>query len=152
VFTSAEGRFTVEAPVPLVEKSEDIALPNGRHVTARSFVGDTRDVEYVAGYMEIPLQGLANGPDALLHQIAAGETLGGRRVLRSEKISLDAHHGRAVDIETDAPAGNTITRVRMYLVGTRVYQVWTVQRADAPDAESARHFLDSFRLTSPGKN
>jgi hypothetical protein len=64
---------------------------------------------------------------------------------KQTKIALDGHHGRAVEV---SEAGKGTTRLRLYLVQSRLYILAAQSRGgkDLPSTDSDR-FLQSFKLS-----
>jgi hypothetical protein len=68
----------------------------------------------------------------------------GGNILSHKSISLGNHKGQ--EFETNDVAKGMATRIRMYLVGDRLYQVMVVAKSGRMDNSKADQFFDSFEL------
>lgn len=114
-------------------------------VTLNMYVLETGDWAYIAGYSDYP--SFPNGVAAALDGARDGALKSSQSTLLSEEIiSLAGHSGR--ELRMEGPRGLT-TRLRLVVVGTRLYQVGVVTKKDDAFSPKVRAFLDTFRLTTP---
>jgi len=149
VFSSVPGAFSVRSPARFREDVKAITVGRGDRVTLHSFNGDAGEVVYVVTYVDYPAE-LASSfePESMLDRVVKGQvsqTQG--QLLRSDPVMLGQSHGRATELEVNLDGVAMTMRGRDYLVGDRLYQMFTVQRRDAADAPAAQAFLDSFETT-----
>jgi len=155
-FSSPEGRFSILFPGMPQIQSRQVPTPDGKAVslvihTLRTFA------EYGVIYADYPFEVV--GPDMARRVLDAG-VKGAVAEVQSEltsvrEISLEGHPGRA--LREKMPRGE-IMHARMYLVGSRLYQIAiTLPKEDGlPDSalkareETASKFLDSFKLLPVG--
>jgi phage FluMu protein Com len=140
-FNSPEGSFTATYPGSPKKKSEVDALGN---TTTMFFVeADWGHIAYFVGYTDIPGAGIVPDPGTVLDAAASVIT-----TVKSKKpIRIDGHPGLEVDGEMMHSGTRMDVTNRIYLVGSRMYQVMVVrERSHQRPADFAK-FLDSFRLT-----
>lgn len=150
-FASAEGRFAVTLPgepglnVRQMPMPDGTAIPLHIHMLLTSF-------EYGVIYADYPFEVKgAEMQKRLLDDGARGAVTSVKaRLLDLKEVSLGGHPGRA--LRELMPDGR-VMHVRLYVVGSRLYQVAvTLPKLGeaAPEAafaeEAAAKFLDSFRL------
>lgn len=150
-YSSTRGRFSIVFPGTPVEADKSYDTPNG-WMDARDYTVTTT-AEYSVFYTDfvVDLEQDSTERNKFLDHIRDSVVAAFKAKLISETaISLDAHPGRMMKLST--PDG-TVTRVRSYGVGKRLYQitVTTPGELDAPDASRfdelwATKFLDSFKL------
>jgi hypothetical protein len=73
----------------------------------------------------------------------AAENMKGK-VVGEGDVKLGAHAGREIRIEVD---GRSLFRARVFLVGTRLYQVVYFGPKGAATSKEVDRYLDSFKLT-----
>src|SRR5262249_46059582 len=68
------------------------------------------------------------------------------KLTNASNITLDGKHpGR--EAQADLPVQNGVLRARIYVVGTRLYQVMATGTKSWADSPDVTKFLDSFALT-----
>jgi hypothetical protein len=140
-FNSPEGSFTATYPGSPKKKSEVDALGN---TTTMYFVeADWGNIAYFVGFTDIPGAGIVPDPNTLLDAAASVIT-----TVRSKKpIRIDGHPGIEVDGEMMHSGTRMDVTNRIYLVGSRMYQVMVVRAKSHQRPADFTKFLDSFRLT-----
>jgi hypothetical protein len=148
-FSSVPGSFSVRAPARFREEVKALDLGKGAHVNLHSFSGDADDVVYVVTYVDYPPELVASfDRESMLDRVVKGqvtETHG--QLIHSDRIMLGEHHGRTTELEVAVDGIALTMRGRDYLVGNRLYQMFTMQKRGQPDALLAQSFLDSFEFS-----
>ena len=151
-FSSAEGRFAILFPGMPKESAEAVETPGGpvpiHKITLRTFA------EYGVIYADYPMQ--INDP-AMANRILDNGAKGavaevGAQLLSMTEISLAGQPGRLLK---ERMRDGHIMRVKMYLVGQRLYQVaitTPVEEGASPETvrfyeATASMFLDTFTLS-----
>jgi hypothetical protein len=150
-FTSEEGGFAVLMPSEPVEQTQPASTPDStenhmfmaRHGETAAFgVAYTDLPEDLASVEPEAMQGILDmGRDGALASM-------GGTLLAEEVISLEGFPGRHIEFELPEerfPGGGQGV-LRVYLVGSRVYQVLALAVRDYLVAEDVDRFLSSFRL------
>ena len=142
-FKSEGGRFSVLLPGQPKEEAQTKATTGGEVQTHRLNL-DLGHVAYAIAYTDLPADRVAAvTPNVILDGIRDDNAKKG--VLRSNKtITLDGNPGRELVTED---AKDVITRMRVYMVKNRLYQivVTSEKKTDSPD--DVKKMLDSFKLT-----
>jgi hypothetical protein len=151
-YSSPTGGFSVMFPGTSVEETD---AGSGKLKGRKYTVATT--AAYVVSYLDFPSDVAENLETnaALYNEIfdvmrdGALEPRGGKLISETE-ISLESHPGRLFKLSI---ADGTVTRVKLYLVGNRFYQllVVTPQELSAPDGGKfdqtrTTKFLDSFKF------
>ncbi|MEK6256075.1 MAG: hypothetical protein N2C13_02000 [Chloroflexota bacterium] len=147
-FTSQAGGFSIMMPGDPDEQSQLTATEFGT-TEAVTFIVDNPGAGYSAIY--------ANYPTGLIQAYPVGVILDGisfgvvtqseGELVRNSTITFDGYEGR--ELEIAAPIGESILRVRIYLIGNRVYQISVVTSAVRQSSEDTVRFFDSFKLLTP---
>src|ERR1044072_327138 len=154
-FTSAAGRFAVTLPGDMTLKTERMPTPDGGGIPLSIYTLMT-SAEYGVIYADYPFE--VKGAEMqrnLLDGGARGAVASvGSQLLDIKEVSLGEHPGRALK---ELMRDGRIMHVRLYLVGSRLYQVAiTLPKLGEADPvvpfaeEVAAKFLDSFRLLDAG--
>jgi hypothetical protein len=147
-FSPEGGGFTVEMPCKPQQQSTAVETPAGP-VNLMVYLCRTANRAYMVGYSDYSFPDMKEKAESLLDGAREGALKKGNNRLVSElSISLDGHPGR--ELRMEAPNGPRM-RVRMILVGNRLYQIGVVTPKVEMDAPEIGKFLDSFRLTRTGK-
>jgi hypothetical protein len=138
-FSSPEGGFRVEMPArpePGTRKSAFGKWQEYRYLVAR-------DAEYLVGYVDLKD---GDAPDHLFDDVTSAAATSMRGKVESEKkITLDGKYpGR--DVHIPMPNRKGMVRMRLYLVGKRLYQITVAGKVDFVETASPSRFLDSFAL------
>ena len=149
-FTSKEGRFSVRLPAkPVYEKTTVGDANEEQH----QFLVGREQGAYLVSYQDNPnLAG--SGPEGLQRALETGrkilqESFGGE-LLESEEVTLgdatleDGHPGLSVRITIPDAQGEA--RCRLYLVGTRLYQVMALGVPEFTGSDETARIVDSFKL------
>lgn len=144
-FAVPEGGFAVKMPGTPRKQSQ----PAGPGLTMHSYVVETGDGAMMAAYADLPIP--PNEPAAKIEDRLDGSRQGmlqnSRAVLVNEtKLQLPGgHRGREFTANVSSPQG--VLRARIYLVGSRLYQVMAIGKASFANSADATTFLQSFQLT-----
>lgn len=144
VFTFKEGGFAAAFPKAPAESTQRVKAATGE-LKVRLYVAEGQgDVSYVVSWTDLPAKEARKGTEQKRLDFAQGGAVSSSRgkLRSSTKRDLDGHPGRELII--DGP-GESSVRVRLYVVGRRLYQVMAVGMGAAASRQ-ALHFLDSFRL------
>lgn len=149
--TSTEGRFTVVAPVHLVQQIQDVDLPTGDTIKVTSYSGERSSIGYFVSYADYPQSVIrTNKPQTLLQGSRDGvsENLGGT-ITQDTEIALGEHPGREFIVTAKDEKGKPFTvRVRLYIVGARLYEliVWLPESAES--GKDVETFFSTFAVSS----
>lgn len=144
-FSTYEGGFSIEAPDNFMEKEivvESIIGP----LKFKIYLLELDRIVYLVGFSDYPDSIFqVKTPDELLDY--AGEeaikNLKGN-VLSESKLSLGKHPGRELVI--GFPEQETEQRLRLYLVGSRLYQLTVLTPKFLLEQSEPDRFFNSFRL------
>ncbi len=138
----ADGFQASFPSVPDLEK-KDVPSEAGSF-EVRSYTAQVGSVALFVVVCDYGLAASGKDPDSLL-QGAKNAVLQNpiSRLVSEKKIPLGANHGLELEAENDAE----LSIVRMYMVGSTLYQTLVVAPRDKPYAETTR-FLDSFQLVA----
>src|SRR5262245_2198347 len=143
-FTSTEYKFKAKFPGKPKEQ-EQSALG----IKFRMFATESRNGAYMVGVADMPIP--ANEPSELIEQRLDGSRDGaiknvGGTLKSSSPIKLAGKYpGREFTASITQPAPGLL-RARVYLVGTRLYQVMVLGKDSYATSTEANTFLDSFQL------
>lgn len=143
-FSSAEGNFAVLMPgTPSYEKKNTATAlgPIDMHMFTLN-IG--RDAAYLVMYSDYPEIVTRAKPDALLdggRDGALANTKG--KLIGEQNMSLDGFPGREIVIEVP---GKGLLKLRVFLVGRRMFQVMAVGTKEMIEHEDTAKYLTSFRL------
>lgn len=150
-FASEEGRFSVLFPGSPEQLSRAVPYAAGQSTEFRMFFVERKSdaIVYAVAYNDFPIpasainadvmqQALDSGRDAMLTNLKA-------TLLSERPIQLGNHPGRELLFKL---SGNARGRIRLYFVGTRLYQVWSIVDANRQKhlTKSIEGFLNSFAL------
>ena len=144
-FGSPEGRFEVLMRGEVKQFPVEVENQFGT-TTLHMNVATWDETMLVVNWVDYPPDVAQDLPEQLLDDSreAALENLGGKLV--SEKpIKLVRHNGREILIEVAKQ--DRLFRVRVYLVGNRLYQTVLFGPPKAVRSTEAQKYLDSFKLT-----
>ena len=154
VYTSVEGRFSVEQP----RSTEVLELPAtavgswAGSIDLHSVVFNRKDeAEFGVLYADLGQDTIEqNGPEQVFDQQRDQDVWNSHyTLLTEESISLQGHPGRQLNLNvtgTDAGQGLDLATFRYYLVGQRLYIVISAGQEDEAAATEMDRFLDSFQL------
>jgi hypothetical protein len=145
--TSKEGKFTVLLPKNPETQTSNVTSAVGeiQLVIVSATLGDSW---YAAAYADYPAEALKNADSAKLLDGARDGAVANvnGKLIKEDKITLGKakHPGRELLIQ--APDGKIYARMRMYLVGNRLYQVIVAGTETDVKAKTANSVFDSFAL------
>jgi hypothetical protein len=146
-FTSGEGRFSILLPRTPRQTTETVDTPVGE-IDEHSFTVIHGNITYIVSYSDYPQNVLSTGdPQAILDSFSdsAVTSIEGR-LLSERSISLNGYLGRELKIKIADDPDTTIAQIRIYLVGNRLYYIYTLAPEDRASSPSVDRFLNSFKL------
>jgi hypothetical protein len=144
-FTVTKGRFRASFPGSPKESKETVKTPLGPLTLTHTML-ETEAWALSVSYCDYPI--IPDNSDKVLLGARDGlqEGLGGT-LLHDKEIELGEHPGRSFQLET---ARGMVYRTRMYLVGSRFYQLIAVTTTREEGwSRKADRFFDSFELLTP---
>jgi hypothetical protein len=143
--TSAPGAFAVAMPVAPTPQTERVETAYGV-VVVNALSAAIGDMFYAVAWADYPPETSRARPARVLDEVRDRARARSRgRVVTERAISFSGYPGRDVEIESHpVPDVTMLSRARLVLVGTRLYQVI----AAGPVRQGADAFLDSFRLVA----
>jgi hypothetical protein len=140
-YSSAAGRFTIEAPAAVKESSE--VLRNG--VTYNKFSAAVSDtLVFMGGYFDDPTGIGGKDPQQVMKAFRSGTRQGAKITADREVTGPNNIPGRDYRTETQG----VFIRERMFVSGTRFYRLIVVSTKEANvTGKDADRFFDSFQLT-----
>jgi hypothetical protein len=146
-FTCKEGGFQVLMPGTPKQADADTESDFGPGVLHMNTV-NLRTTYYGAHYGDFP-EGVKKLPLKQVYDSSRDGAAGNMRgkVASEKEIKLGDHPGR--EIQIDVKGGELRFRARVFLVGTRLYQVVAFGPKEAITSKEADKFFESFKLTSP---
>lgn len=140
-FSSPEGKFSVLLPGTPKERQEGAQTPFGL-IVYHAFAA-TQDAHhaYGAGYYD-----LSNNSDAqsFLDRIQS-LIIGPGKIMSSHNLQIAGYPGREFEFGPDQQ-GNYSARVRLVLVGQRIYVLTAIFLKSEPHPQECSAFFDSFSL------
>lgn len=143
-FTSAAGKYRVAFPRAPQQKSQ----PGPLGTTVNLALVEERNGVYMVGYTDMPIPA-GEPPDAVRQRLIGSQNgalanMGGRATSQREIMLQGKYPGREfTGTMSKGPPGSRI-RARIYLVGTRLYQVFVLGNGGISEGAEATRFLDSF--------
>jgi hypothetical protein len=147
-FESAQGRFKAMFPGAPVVKHGKLRTEIGDVVTTQHSAGDLSGATYDITYNDYPRDGIAKLNSAkLLDTVRDGLVYQAKGKVVSEKpFTVGKVAGREQEIQG---ADGTRYRIRLLLVGNRIYQLTVMARP--PDKAEEQRFFNSFQLTGTAR-
>jgi cellobiose-specific phosphotransferase system component IIA len=162
---SKDGRFTVSAPVRLIEtvKEVEYGLPSG--LREKSFKMDIHKFQsegpgmlYSITYSDYPehifklIVEASGSPEAaseaLLNATSRSyEILFNGKLVLDRKIFLSGHRGQECMVESESNGQQVSAWMRNYMVGRRLYQLMTLSPTGEGGRGESFAFFESFRLS-----
>jgi hypothetical protein len=137
----ADDGFSASFPAAPALEKQTITTEAGP-VELRTYVVENATGALITAVCDYGPTAAGKDPDDLLENAKKGAVSNIKGQLTSEKrIVLGSYHG--VEFEADGESAHV--SVRVYLVGTTLYQMIVASPGKAPSPETAR-FLDSFEL------
>ncbi len=152
-FSSTEGRFAVLFPGEPGELKRPVQYGTDQATEFRMFYVERpkEKIVYAVAYNDFPMAGntitpelmqraLVSGRDSMLKSLQA-------TLISERPIQLDTAPGREIIFKLP---NNALGRIRIYFVGQRLYQVWSIVDADRQKylTKSIEGFLNSFEVVS----
>jgi hypothetical protein len=153
-FVSEDGGFAVLMPSEPVQDTQAVATDDsGPHHLFMARLGET--AAFAVAYTDLPEDVASVEPQAIQDILDLGRdgalaNMGGT-LLAEQSISLKDFPGRHIEFalpEDRFPGGGSGV-LRVYLVGSRAYQVLALGASGQLDGDDASRFLESFRLLDP---
>jgi hypothetical protein len=143
---STAGGFSVAMPATPTAQTERVETAYGV-VVVDALSATVGDMFYAVAWSDYPPETRRARPGRLLDEVRdRARRRGNGRVVAERSFTFAGYPGRDVEIESHpVPDVTMLSRARLILVGTRLYQVI----AAGPVREGASAFLDSFRLAAP---
>ncbi len=142
-YTFAEAGFSAQFPAEpehSTERDEDGAISYTYGVTVEG-----TDVFYSVTYDDMPQEALDAGAKAILDGVA--ESLADVTTSKKE-IKLDGHPGMEVLMEFEEEGVPVMIKNRIFVVGSRMYQVMVVCRVEEKGSADFNRFHDSFQIAA----
>jgi hypothetical protein len=147
-FKSEAGGFSVMAPAPLQEASQEVKTPGGK-VELHLFSTQQDDTGFYVGFCDYdPQLATPDKAEKMLDGARDGAVSSAKGKLVSEaKIDLSGHPGRELVIEASPGGGPpTIIKGRLFMVKNRLYQVTVVTPRGKARDKIVDDYLRSFKL------
>ncbi len=148
VFKSEEGRFSIMMPGQPKISEVQIANSDGEPTIQTQFIAGSESGVYLVSFQDNPnLVGADKTKIARAFEVGRE---GLSKAFRGEALEekpitlLDKYPGRQFRMSIPAAGGQGLCR--LYLVGTRLYQVMAVGVPAFVDSEETQAFLSSFSL------
>ena len=144
-FASPEGRFEILMPGEVKQFTVEVENEFGPGVLHMNVATTGEGAMLVANWVDYPPDLAADLPEQLLDGSREGalDNLGGKLISEKE-IKLGRHSGREILIEV--PKQDRLFRVRVYLVGNRLYQTVVFGPPKFVKSKEAERYLNSFKL------
>lgn len=143
-FKAKEAGFAIKFPTK--PKSEDSKPGDPKAVTTlTAIIGDE---VYMVAYNDLPdYNGALDAIPGLLETSKNGFAEGfGGKLLSEKKLKFGPLDAIEIMVRDD---GGLHARGRIYIVGRRLYQTFTINNRSNANDVNAQRFLDSFRLLGP---
>jgi hypothetical protein len=146
-FTSEEGRFSILLPRTPRQTTETVDTFIGE-IDEHSFTVIHGNITYIVSYSDYPQNVLsASNPRAILDSFSDSAVTSIEGKLLSERsTSLNGYLGRELKIKIADDSGTAIAQIRIYLVGNRLYYIYTLAPEERATSPSVGKFLNSFKL------
>lgn len=143
LFTSTDGRFSVQFPGAPKQDSQPIDLKNGEKTTLNEFSAeaDGGNTSYIVMYNDYAADVIGSDPQALLQRTEGG-AVAGKTLLTDAAIDLHGVPGRAYTAE-DSDGWHY--EVHEYVAGSRFYQLIVTAKKGHPASE-LEQFMSSFSI------
>jgi len=148
-YVSTAGKYKVQMPGTPKEETQNLKGPNGENLSLSTATVTKRDGGFAVMFSDLSIPAGESEEQTQMRLDVSREgalkTIKGK-LIKETKIALDGKYpGR--DIEAASPDGKQSVRMRIYYVGTRLYQVMLVGTPTSIASPDAAKFLDSFALT-----
>ena len=145
IFTGPEGDFTVFLPGTPIQENQQVETDVGE-VTVSLFQLPFGNFGYVVAYSDYPMDVIQSyGTQIILDGARnAAVTNTGGTLLDEQEIEIEGYPGRQIKVQS--PDGEGIAQARMYLVGTRLYQIYVASPSTEANSQDISKYLESFTL------
>lgn len=147
-FSPPEGNFSVQFPgTPIAKETRTIDTATCT-VVLHLFTYESGGWCYIAGYSDYPF--FDKGVEGVLDSARDGalhNPKNPRKLLSEERLSLDGHPGRELRMEN----AQGVLRFRIFIAGTRLYQVGVATPKDAATSPKIEKFLGSLHILPSAK-
>ncbi len=146
-FSSKEGGFSVMTPVALEEASQEIDTAIGK-IKIVMYGGQIGDASFQIGYNDYPKGFVtADNTAALLDGAVQGMVSNIGATLVSQKgVTLKGYPGKELVATLKIEDMDAQVKARIFIVGSRLYQVVVVAASGAVTPETVDAFLQSLKL------
>jgi hypothetical protein len=147
-FRSEGGGFTIMMPGRPEEQSQKTATAFGT-IESRVFLVEHQAAGYLVNYADYPQDLVQDSPaDVILDGVSLGVvSQSGGTLKSSAAIRLGDFTGR--ELEITSPGGQSLLKVRIYLVGVRIFQLSVVSEIGVDIIDDVARFFESFELLEP---
>ncbi len=149
-YTSLEGRYRVQFPGKPKLTDQTVPTALGPIVAKIASTEDWSRTARLILYADYPAALIHPGNrDPMLDGACQGMATEAKLVILAKvPMSLNSHPGREVSFEAQPghPAGKLTGRARIFLVGSRLYQIFIAGPPGRLTPESIDSFLNSFKL------
>lgn len=144
-FRSIEGGFSIMMPGRPEEQSQMTATTFGT-IESRVFLVEYQGAGYLVNYADYPQELIQDSPDdVILDGVSLGVVAQSGGTLKSSTvIRFGDFTGR--ELEISSPGGQSALKVRIYLIGARIFQLSVVSEIGADNSDDLALFFDSFML------
>jgi hypothetical protein len=148
-YTSEAGRYRAKFPEKPRSETKDLSTgPGGRVIpTLTDKAEGPRDAVYAVTIADYP-ESFRDVPEkAILDGVRDGLKATDGRVTEDNEITVGSGETKLAGRELRIEAGRNTVRARLFLSGTRLYQVMVTGSKNAVNGPTADEFLRSFELT-----
>ena len=140
------GNFTILMPGTPKPSTSEISIPGGKTTLTMATVEVGKDVAFMVMYNDYPAEVSKVKPEDILKGCANGLKTKDRTVVSENDVSLSVGDTKYPGKELQVSKGSTYLNVRMYLVGTRLYQIMVIGPKDVVTNDNSTAFFKSFEL------
>jgi hypothetical protein len=144
-FIGPEGDFSIQLP-GTPKESVSTSNPDIGEVTIHMFNVPMGKYAYVVAYSDYPSDFVQNnGAKKILEGARDGalSNTGGKLL---EETSLDLNGDPGLGLKVESPDGKNLAQAKMYMVGTRLYQIFVAGPKDEEGSPDIQKYFESFKL------
>ena len=147
VYTSDAGKFSVAISGGFTQNVQSVDTLAGK-IDQHTFLTTIGKITFMVAYYDYPADVVKNDPLKVLDLAESGAVTNVNGILlKSAKITLDSNPGYEMLIESaDQNNQKMTTKVHMYLVGNRLYQILALANTGDADFNVIDPFLQSFKV------
>ncbi len=144
-YTNEEGKFSVLLPGEPKEETSSIETDTGT-IQIHLFGVPIGDTDYIVAYTDYPAELInTKGAQGILDSARDGAVENTKgKLLSDETIDLNGNPGKLLVVES--PDGKGIAQAKIFLVGTRLYQVFVAAAKEKANTEENQNYLNSLRI------